>query len=40
MIVKAMNRLRRQQEQVPAPAEPTRQETLLEEIRDALRSRS
>jgi large conductance mechanosensitive channel len=39
MVVKGMNRLRRQEAKAPdtAPA-PTRQEVLLTEIRDALRS--
>ncbi|MBV6459340.1 MAG: Large-conductance mechanosensitive channel [Fimbriimonadaceae bacterium] len=40
MIVKAMNRLRRREEAEPAPAAPPRQEVLLEEIRDAIRSRA
>lgn len=39
MIVKAMNRLRRQDE-APASTEPPRQEVLLEEIRDALRTKA
>ena len=41
LLVKAMNATRRQEEeQEPeAPAEPPRQEVLLEEIRDALKAR-
>ena len=41
LVVKGMNRLRRKQEAAPeeTPA-PPRQETLLEEIRDLLKSRS
>jgi len=41
LLVKGMNRLRRQQEQAPEeiPA-PPRQEILLEEIRDILKSRA
>ena len=37
MVVKAMNRLKRQEEAAPAPAAPPRQEVLLEEIRDLLK---
>jgi large conductance mechanosensitive channel len=40
VVVKGINRLRRQQEQPPAPpapAAPPRQEVLLEEIRDLLK---
>lgn len=37
MLVKAMNKLRKQQEE--APAAPPRQEVLLEEIRDALKAK-
>ena len=41
LVVKAMNRLRRQQEQAPEETPvPPRQETLLEEIRDILKARS
>ena len=40
LLVKAINSLRRQQAAEPAPpAAPTREEVLLTEIRDALRSR-
>jgi large conductance mechanosensitive channel len=40
VLVKAINSLRRQQAAEPAPpAAPTREEVLLTEIRDALRSR-
>jgi large conductance mechanosensitive channel len=41
LVVKAMNRLRRKQEEAPeeTPA-PPRQETLLEEIRDLLKARA
>lgn len=39
MMVRTYNRFRRKQEEAPAePAAPPRQEVLLEEIRDALRS--
>jgi large conductance mechanosensitive channel len=41
LLVKGMNRLRRQQEQAPEEVPvPPRQETLLEEIRDILRARA
>ena len=41
LVIKAMNRLRRQQEQAPEETPvPPRQETLLEEIRDILKARS
>ncbi|MAV46508.1 MAG: large conductance mechanosensitive channel protein MscL [Alphaproteobacteria bacterium TMED89] len=37
MIVRTYNRMKKQEEEAPAaPAEPPRQEVLLEEIRDAL----
>ncbi|MCP4382034.1 MAG: large conductance mechanosensitive channel protein MscL [Hyphomicrobiales bacterium] len=40
MIVKAMNRMQRQQDEAPpAPAEPPREEVLLGEIRDLLAKR-
>jgi large conductance mechanosensitive channel len=39
MVVKLMNRLKRQQEEAPKPAEPPRQEVLLTEIRDLLKAR-
>lgn len=40
LVVKAMNRLRRKQEQAPEEMPvPPRQETLLEEIRDILKAR-
>jgi large conductance mechanosensitive channel len=35
LVIKAMNQLRRKQEEAPA-SEPSREEQLLEEIRDAL----
>jgi large conductance mechanosensitive channel len=39
-VVKGINRLHRQKEAAaPAPVAPTRSETLLEEIRDALKQR-
>ena len=39
MMVRTYNRFRRKQEEAPAePPAPPRQEVLLEEIRDALRS--
>ena len=39
IMVRTYNRFRRKQEEVPAePPAPPRQEVLLEEIRDALRS--
>lgn len=38
LLVKGMNRLKRQQEEAPAaPAAPPREEVLLEEIRDLLK---
>ena len=40
LAIKAINALRRQEEAVPPPSEPTKQEVLLTEIRDALRGRS
>lgn len=41
LLVKGMNRLRRQQAQAPEePPAPSRQEVLLEEIRDILRART
>jgi large conductance mechanosensitive channel len=41
MLVKGINRLRREHEAAPPPpAPPSRQEVLLEEIRDALRART
>jgi large conductance mechanosensitive channel len=40
LLVKGINRLRREQEAAPPPpAPPARQEVLLEEIRDLLKSR-
>jgi large conductance mechanosensitive channel len=36
MVIKAMNQLRRKQEEEPAKAPPSREVELLEEIRDAL----
>jgi large conductance mechanosensitive channel len=39
LVVKGMNRLRRQHEEAPAPPAPPRQEVLLEEIRDLLKDR-
>ena len=40
IVIKGMNRLRRQQEQAPEETPvPPRQETLLEEIRDLLKAR-
>jgi large conductance mechanosensitive channel len=40
LAVKAINRLKRKEEVAPSvPAPPSRQEVLLEEIRDLLRSR-
>jgi large conductance mechanosensitive channel len=41
IVVKGMNQLRRQQAEVPAqPPAPPRQEVLLEEIRDILKTRA
>jgi large conductance mechanosensitive channel len=44
MVVKAMNRLKRQEEEAPAeepaPPEPTNEEVLLTEIRDLLRAQA
>jgi len=40
LVVKAMNAAKRKEEEAPAaPPEPSKQEVLLTEIRDALRSR-
>ncbi len=39
IVVKAINRLRRQHEEVPPPPAPPRSELLLEEIRDLLKRR-
>lgn len=40
MVIKAMNKLKRKKEEVPAaPAEPTKEETLLTEIRDLLKNK-
>ena len=40
MVIKAMNTLKQQEEEAPAaPPEPSKEEVLLTEIRDALRSR-
>ena len=36
LVIKAINRMKRKQEETPAPAEPTKQEILLTEIRDLL----
>lgn len=37
MVIKAMNKLKKNEEAAPAPAAPPRQELLLEEIRDLLK---
>jgi large conductance mechanosensitive channel len=40
LVIKGMNKLKRKQEEEPAaPPAPTKEETLLTEIRDLLRSR-
>ena len=40
MVVKAMNSLKKKEEEAPeAPPEPSKEEVLLTEIRDALRTR-
>jgi len=39
LLVRAINRLYRKKEAAPAPPEPTREEVLLTEIRDAIRHR-
>ena len=39
LVVKLINRFRREQEAAPAPAAPPRQEVLLEEIRDLLKKK-
>ncbi len=39
LLVRMINRLYRKKEVLPAPPEPTREEVLLTEIRDAIRSR-
>lgn len=39
MVIKAMNSMKKKEEEAPAkPAEPSKEEVLLTEIRDALRS--
>jgi large conductance mechanosensitive channel len=41
MVIKGMNRLKKKEEEAPAaPPAPTKQETLLAEIRDLLKTRS
>ncbi|NDL66522.1 large-conductance mechanosensitive channel protein MscL [Anaerotalea alkaliphila] len=40
LAVKAMNSFKRKQEEAPAPAEPPKQEVLLEEIRDLLKKKA
>jgi large conductance mechanosensitive channel len=41
MVVKAMNKMRKQKAEEPAkPPEPTREEVLLTEIRDALKAKA
>lgn len=40
VMVKAVNKLKRAEENPPAPAEPPRNEVLLEEIRDLLKKQS
>ena len=37
MVVKAMNKMKREQEAAPAPPAPTKEEVLLAEIRDLLK---
>jgi large conductance mechanosensitive channel len=37
IVIRFMNRLKRNDEAAPAPPKPTRQEVLLEEIRDLLK---
>jgi large conductance mechanosensitive channel len=39
MLVRQVNRLRRKEEAAPTPVPPTKMESLLEEIRDALKQR-
>lgn len=40
MVIKAMNSMKKKEEEAPAkPAEPSKEEVLLTEIRDALRSK-
>jgi large conductance mechanosensitive channel len=39
LLVRMINRLYRKKEAAPVPPEPTREEVLLTEIRDAIRSR-
>ena len=40
LVVKAMNSMKKKEEEAPAaPPEPSKEEVLLTEIRDALRSR-
>ena len=40
LVIKAMNRLKREEEKKPEPAAPPRQEVLLEEIRDLLKKKA
>ena len=39
MVVKAMNRMRRKEEETPSPVPPTQTEVLLAEIRDSLKDK-
>lgn len=38
LIIKAINNLKKKEEEEPAPAEPSKEEVLLTEIRDLLKS--
>ena len=40
VVIKAINRMKREEEKPAAPAAPPRQEVLLEEIRDLLQARA
>jgi large conductance mechanosensitive channel len=39
MMVKLINKLKKQEEAAPAPPEPTKEELLLTEIRDLLKTK-
>ena len=40
LMIKGINKLNKKKEEVPAPPEPTREEKLLTEIRDILKTKS
>jgi large conductance mechanosensitive channel len=40
LVVKTINKMKKKQEEVPAPVEPTKEELLLTEIRDLLKNKN